>query len=139
MAYEFEDGSELKLLRSSVREFAEKEIAPRAHELDEKEEFSIELTRKMGELGLFGTIVSPDYNGQGMDYLSYIVAVEELARVDGSQAATIAAHNSLGAGHGAITVFKRPRYWMEMSAMLKSVILLPGDILKLPGLLFNKS
>lgn len=98
MAYEFEDGSELKLLRSSVREFAEKEIAPRAHELDEKEEFSIELTRKMGELGLFGTIVSPDYNGQGMDYLSYIVAVEELARVDGSQAATIAAHNSLGAG-----------------------------------------
>jgi len=49
-------------------------------------------------LGLFGTIVSPEYGGQGMDYLSYVVAVEELARVDGSQAATIAAHNSLGAG-----------------------------------------
>ena len=52
----------------------------------------------MGELGLFGTIVDPKYNGQGMDYVSYVVCVEELARIDGSQAATIAAHNSLGAG-----------------------------------------
>ena len=52
----------------------------------------------MGELGLFGTIVDPKYGGQGMDYISYVVAVEELARIDSSQAATIAAHNSLGAG-----------------------------------------
>jgi alkylation response protein AidB-like acyl-CoA dehydrogenase len=85
-------------MRQAVRKFAEVEIAPRAHDLDEKEAFSPELTRKMGELGLFGTIVDPKYGGQGMDYISYIVAVEELARVDGSQAATIAAHNSLGAG-----------------------------------------
>ena len=49
-------------------------------------------------LVLFGTIVGPDYGGQGMDYVSYVVCVEELARIDGSQAATIAAHNSLGAG-----------------------------------------
>ena len=98
MAYEFCDSDELKALRQSVRSFAEKEIAPLAHKLDEQEEFSPELTRKMGELGLFGTIVPESYGGQGMDYLSYIVAVEELARIDGSQAATIAAHNSLGAG-----------------------------------------
>lgn len=98
MSYSFEETEELKLLRESVRKFAEEEIAPVAHELDEKEEFSLELTRKMGELGLFGAIVSPEYGGQGMDYLSYIVTVEELARIDGSHAATVAAHNSLGAG-----------------------------------------
>ncbi len=95
--YAFGESEELKMMRATVRKFAEAEIAPRAHALDEKEEFSVELTRKMGELGLFGTIVDPKYGGQGMDYLSYIVAVEELARVDGSQASTIAAHNSLGA------------------------------------------
>lgn len=97
MSYQFEDSEELRLLRQSVRKFAETEIAPRARELDAKEEFSVSLTQSMGDLGLFGTIVSSQYGGQDMDYLSYIVAVEELARVDGSQAATIAAHNSLGA------------------------------------------
>ncbi len=84
------------LIRESVRDFAEREIKPIAKELDDKEEFSIEMTQKMGELGLFGMVVSPDYGGQGMDYLSYIIAVEELARIDSSQAATIAAGNSLG-------------------------------------------
>ena len=98
MSLNFEESEELGLLRQTVRKFAEQEIAPLARELDEKEEFSSDLTRRMGELGLFGTIVGPDYGGQGMDYVSYVVAVEELARVDGSQAATIAAHNSLGAG-----------------------------------------
>ena len=89
---------EHEMIRSSVRDFAESEIKPVAKELDEKAEFSIELTRKMGELGLFGIYISPEYGGQGMDYLSYIIAVEELARVDSSQAATLAAHNSLGCG-----------------------------------------
>ncbi len=98
MSYDFSENEELRLLRQSVRNFAEKEIAPRAHLLDEKEEFSYELTEKMGELGLFGTIIPSDYQGQGMDYIQYVVAVEELARVDGSHAATIAAHNSLGVG-----------------------------------------
>jgi short/branched chain acyl-CoA dehydrogenase len=98
MPYQFSEDEDLKMLRESVRKFANTEIAPLAHGLDEREEFSLSLTQKMGELGLFGTIVPSEYGGQGMDYLSYIVAVEELARVDGSQAATIAAHNSLGAG-----------------------------------------
>jgi short/branched chain acyl-CoA dehydrogenase len=97
MSYEFSDSEELAMLRDSVRKFAENVIAPEAHNLDETETFSIKITRQMGELGLFGTVVSPEYGGQGMDYISYVVAVEELARVDGSQAATIAAHNSLGA------------------------------------------
>ena len=87
---------EHKLIRESIRDFAEREIKPLARELNDKEEFSVELTRKMGEIGLFGMVVSEKYGGQGLDYLSYIIAVEELARVDSSQAATIAAGNSLG-------------------------------------------
>lgn len=87
---------EQELLRKTVREFAEKEIAPVARELDEKEEFSYELTRKMADLGLFGMFVSEEYGGSNVGYISYIIAVEELARVDSSQAATIAAGNSLG-------------------------------------------
>jgi alkylation response protein AidB-like acyl-CoA dehydrogenase len=95
---DFELNKEQQMIRKEVRKFATKEIAPLAQELDENEEFSAELTRKMGEIGLFGMFVSEKYGGQGMDYLSYIIAVEELARVDGSQAATIAAGNSLGIG-----------------------------------------
>jgi short-chain 2-methylacyl-CoA dehydrogenase len=87
-----------KMIRKTVRDFAEREIKPVARELDEKEEFSIEITKKMGELGLFGMNIPEEYGGSGMDTLSYIIAVEELARVDGSQAATLAAHNSLGIG-----------------------------------------
>lgn len=86
------------LIRQSVREFAEQEIKPVAQQLDEKEEFSSELTSRMGDLGLFGMYLPEKYGGAGMDTLSYIIAVEELARVDGSQAATLAAHNSLGIG-----------------------------------------
>ena len=95
---DFELSTEQKLLKNTVREFAEKEINPVIEELDRNEEFSSELTFKMGELGLMGITVSPEYGGMGMDYLSYCIAVEELARIDGSQAATIAAHNSLGVG-----------------------------------------
>ena len=94
----FDLTKEQEMIRREVRHFAEKEIAPVAMELDEKEEFSVDLTRKMGEIGLFGTFVSEVYGGQEMDYLSYIIAVEELARVDASQAATVAACNSLGIG-----------------------------------------
>jgi short-chain 2-methylacyl-CoA dehydrogenase len=85
-------------LRYKVREFAEKEIKPVAAELDDKGQFSIELTKKMGKLGLFGMNLPEKYGGHDLDTLSYIIAVEELARIDSSQAATIAAHNSLGIG-----------------------------------------
>jgi len=84
------------LIRESIRDFAEREIKPIAKKLDDNQEFSIELTQKMGNIGLFGMVVSQNYGGQGLDYLSYIIAVEELARIDSSQAATIAAGNSLG-------------------------------------------
>ena len=95
---DFELSMEQEILRNTVRSFAEKEIAPVAAELDDKEEFSLETCRKMGDLGLFGMIVPEQYGGQELDYISYIIAVEEIARVDGSHAATIAAGNSLGIG-----------------------------------------
>ncbi len=95
---DFDLTKEQEMIRKEVRKFAQSEIAPVALELDENEEFSPQLTEKMGEIGLFGMSVSEEYDGQGMDYLSYIIAVEEIARVDGSQAATIAAGNSLGIG-----------------------------------------
>ena len=82
--------------RKKVRNFAETEIKPIAAELDEKGEFSYDITRKMGKQGLFGITLPKKYGGQEKDTLSYIIAVEELARVDGSQAATVASHNSLG-------------------------------------------
>ena len=82
--------------RNKVREFAENEVKPLAVLQDEKEEFAVDLTLKMGKEGLFGITLPTKYGGQGLDYLSYIIAVEELARVDSSPAATIAAHNSLG-------------------------------------------
>ncbi len=95
---DFDLTKEQEMIKREVRKFALKEIAPRAQELDEKEEFSVEITRKMGEIGLFGMFVSEKYGGQGLDYISYIIAVEELAKVDASHAATIAAGNSLGIG-----------------------------------------
>ncbi len=95
---DFDLTEEQNLTRQAVRDFAENEIAPVAQELDEKEEFSPGLTRRMAELGLLGCFVPEKYGGSNMGYISYIIAVEELARVDGSQAATIAAGNSLGIG-----------------------------------------
>jgi short/branched chain acyl-CoA dehydrogenase len=86
------------LLRNTVRDFAENEIKPFAKEIDDREEFSYDITSKMAEMGFLGAFLPEEYSGSGLDYLSYILVVEELARVDGSQAATIAAHNSLGVG-----------------------------------------
>jgi len=93
---DFDLTDEQKILRKMVREFAEKEIAPIAQELDDKEEFSYNLTKRMGELGLFGLFVHEEYGGGNLGYIFYIIAVEEIARIDGSQAATLAAANSLG-------------------------------------------
>ncbi|PIR18419.1 MAG: acyl-CoA dehydrogenase [Elusimicrobia bacterium CG11_big_fil_rev_8_21_14_0_20_64_6] len=93
---DFELSDAQKDIRDTVRKFAEAKIKPLAHELDEKEEFSADLTKQMGALGVFGLIVPEEYGGSGLDYTSYCIAVEELARVDGSQAATVAAGVSLG-------------------------------------------
>lgn len=83
-------------LRERVKAFAEEEIRPVAEALDEGASFSNELTERMFDMGLLRINLSEEYGGMGLDTLSYIIAVEELARVDSSQAATVAAHNSLG-------------------------------------------
>ncbi len=104
---------EQKLLRQNIREFAVNEIAPVAQQLDETETFSVELTKKMADMGLFGIVIPEEYGGSNMDYLSYIIAVEEIARVDGSQAATVAPANSIGIG--PIFYFgseEQKRYWL---------------------------
>lgn len=86
------------LLRDTVRKFAEEVIYPKAKELDEKEEFSYDITRQMAEMGFLGAFLPEKYNGSMLNYVSYIIVVEEIARIDGSHAATVAAHNSLGVG-----------------------------------------
>ena len=89
---------EHNMIRKTVRDYAEREVKPVAQELDEKAEFSIQLTKRMGELGFFGLRTPQEFGGIDMDTLAYVIAVEELARVDSSQAATLAAHISLGIG-----------------------------------------
>ena len=86
------------MIKELVRKFALERVKPQAFELDKREEFSVELTKEMGELGLFGMYLPEKYGGTGLNYIDYVVAVEEMARVDSSQAATLAAHNSLGIG-----------------------------------------
>lgn len=85
-------------LRHSVRKFAEEVIKPVVRKLDEEEEFSYEITEKLAEMGFLGATIPEEYGGSELDYLSYLILVEELARVDSSQAITVAAHNSLGIG-----------------------------------------
>ena len=98
----FDLTKEQEALRQRVRDFAEQEIKPVARQNDEDQHFDVELTLKMAEQGLLGMTVPKEYGGQGLDNLSYIIAVEELARVDGSTAATIAADNSLGIGSASV-------------------------------------
>ena len=88
-----------RLLRQSVREFARAEIAPNAQRWDREERFPTELVPKLAGMGLLGIRIPEEYGGSGMDTLAYALCVEEIARVDGSTALTVASHNGLGTGH----------------------------------------
>ena len=83
------------MIRKTVRDFAETEIAPKAAEMDEKEEFDWGLWDKMAEIGLTGIPFPEEYGGAGMDNICYAITVEELARVCGSSSVLISAHTSL--------------------------------------------
>ena len=83
-------------LRAKVRAFAEEEIKPIAFMLDQQNEFPDEAIRKLGEIGLMGIPFPAEYGGAGLDALSYAIAVEELARVDGGAGVILSAHVSLG-------------------------------------------
>jgi len=90
---------EQKQLQGAVRAFAEGEIAPHVSEWDEKSEFPHEVVTKLGEMGLLGVIFPESLGGAGMGYVEYVLAIEELSRVDGSVGIIVAAHNSLCTNH----------------------------------------
>ena len=83
-------------LRAKIRAFAEAEIKPIAFQLDQENRFPTEAVKKLGEMGLMGIPYDPEYGGGGLDVLSYAIAVEELARVDGGAGVILSAHTSLG-------------------------------------------
>jgi alkylation response protein AidB-like acyl-CoA dehydrogenase len=86
-------------LRREIRRFAEREIAPHVREWDEHSTFPAEVVRELGRMGLLGVIFPPELGGSGMSYVEYVLAIEELARVDGSIGIIVAAHNSLCTNH----------------------------------------
>jgi alkylation response protein AidB-like acyl-CoA dehydrogenase len=83
----------------TVREFCEREVKPNARRWDESAEFPLATVRALGELGVMGMTVPPEYGGAGLDLVAASVVIEEVARYDGSLALTVASHNGLGTGH----------------------------------------
>ncbi len=90
---------EQQQLRRTVREFAESEIAPHVMDWDEASHFPSEIIPKLAEMGLLGVIFPEEHGGAGLGYIEYVLAIEELARVDGSVGLIVAAHNSLCTNH----------------------------------------
>ena len=88
-----------RALQSSIRAFCEERVRPVAREWDQREKFPLEVVRELGQLGVLGMLVSEEYGGASMDALAVAVAVEEVARHDGSLALTVASHNGLGSSH----------------------------------------
>ncbi len=86
-------------LRSTIKEFCEKNVKPHAREWDASEKFPLQTVRELGQLGVLGIKVAPDFGGAGMGSLAVAVAVEEVAKYDGSLALTVASHNGLGTSH----------------------------------------
>ncbi len=88
-------GNTVDLLRSSVQEFAQRQIAPLAAEIDQRNEFPLHLWQAMGEIGLLGITVSEQYGGSGMGYLEHVVAMEEISRASASVGLSYGAHSNL--------------------------------------------
>jgi len=96
---DFSYTDEQQHLRKSVREFAEREILPHVMEWDEASKFPMDIVKELGRLGLMGSIFPVEYGGSGMGYIEYVIAIEELSRVDGSVGIIVAAHTSLCSNH----------------------------------------
>jgi isovaleryl-CoA dehydrogenase len=93
--FDFGLGEDIDMLRETVRNFAASEIAPRAEEIDRKNLFPRDLWPKLGELGLLGVTVAPEYGGPGLGYLAHVVAMEEISRASGSVGLSYGAHSNL--------------------------------------------
>jgi alkylation response protein AidB-like acyl-CoA dehydrogenase len=96
---DFQLNDEQLQLKKSVREFAEREIAPNVMKWDEEGEFPLAVIKELGKLGLLGVIFPTEYGGADMGYVEYVTAIEELSRVDGSVGIIVAAHTSLCTNH----------------------------------------
>jgi alkylation response protein AidB-like acyl-CoA dehydrogenase len=96
---DFSLNEDQRVLRDSVREFCAREIIPRARGWDESERFPHEIVPKLAEMGLWGMRVPEAWGGAGMSMLDCVIALEEIARADGSIALTVASHNALCSGH----------------------------------------
>jgi hypothetical protein len=96
---DFQLNDEQQQLRKSVRQFAEREIASHVMEWDEASRFPMETVKELGKMGLLGVIFPAEYGGAGMGYIEYVIAIEELSRVDGSVGIIVAAHTSLCSNH----------------------------------------
>ena len=96
---DFELSADQRLLKKTVRDFAERELKPNSRAWDEAQQFPREIFRKLGELGLLAVVFPEEYGGSGMSTVDYTIVIEELARVDAGVALSTAAHNSLSSGH----------------------------------------
>jgi len=94
-AMDFKLTEEQSMVKDMCRKFADNELKPKAAHYDKTHEFPWEHGKKLGEMGMFGVVYSEEYNGAGMDYPSYAIAVEELSRGCASTGVIISAHNSL--------------------------------------------
>ncbi|MGH2488443.1 MAG: acyl-CoA dehydrogenase family protein [Candidatus Limnocylindria bacterium] len=105
-------------IRRTVRDFADRRIAPQADEMEARGEFPHELVREAASLGLLGVPYSTDLGGTGLDNLAYAITIEELARVSGSMAIIVSAHTSLGAGPIALagTPEQQDRYLRPLAS-----------------------
>ncbi|MEO1021724.1 MAG: acyl-CoA dehydrogenase family protein [Bacteroidota bacterium] len=120
-ALSFELTEDQKIIRDSVKEFVERNVAPTVMERDQSKQFPMDLVRQLGEMGMMGIYHEERFGGGGADTISFCLALEEIARWDASLALTVASHTSLGTGHIALagTDYQKMKYMPELCAAEK--------------------